>query len=185
MAGHRLFVAARPPAAVCAALTAAMGGVPDARWQTDEQLHVTLRFIGEVDRHQAEDIAVALDRVRHPAIEASLGPAGTFERHGRIDTLWVGLQPRELLASLHARIDGALRTAGVAPDGRTFLPHVTLARFSRGAAGPADAALRIIVPTVEPFAIERFALYESRLGSEGASYEPIAHYRLDRIGPNP
>ncbi len=182
MAAHRLFVGARPPAAVRAALAGAMGGIPGARWQADEQLHVTLRFIGEVDGHQAEDIAIALDRVRHPAFEATLGDAGVFERQGRIDSLWAGLHPRAAFAGLHARIDGALRAAGVAPDRRAFLPHVTLARFARGAAPTAEVALRVAVPAIGAFAIERFTLYESRLGSEGASYEAIAHYRLGGTG---
>ena len=181
MAGHRLFVAARPPAAVRAALIAAMGGVAGARWQNDDQLHVTLRFIGAVDRHQAEDIAVALARVRHPPIDATLGAYGTFARQGRIDTLWVGLQPRDRLTSLHVRVDAALRVAGVAPDARAFLPHVTLARFGRTAAPTEDVAMRVAPLPVGPFTLDRFALYESRLGADGATYEPVAHYRLDAV----
>ena len=179
MAGHRLFVAARPPARIRAALIGAMGGVTGARWQDDEQLHMTLRFVGEVDRHQAEDIAVALGHVRHPAIAASLGACGTFERQGRIDTLWVGVEPRAALAALHARIDRALGQAGVAPDRRAFLPHVTLARFGRGAAPAADVVMRIAIPARGPFAVDRMILFESRLGSDGARYEAIAHYPLD------
>ncbi len=85
-----------------------MGGVPGARWQSDEQLHVTLRFVGEVDRHQAEDIAAALGHVRHPRSMLRTGPVGTFERQGRIDTLWVGIQPRDRIAPLHDKIDRAL-----------------------------------------------------------------------------
>ena len=122
---------------------------------------------------------MALDRVRHPAIEATLGACGTFDKQGRIDTLWVGIQPRAALAALHQRIDQALRPAGIAPDMRAFLPHVTLARFARAAAPTADVAMRIALPVAGPFAITRFALYESRLGSEGAAYEAIAHYPLD------
>lgn len=178
MAGHRLFVAATPPAAVRAALLAAMGGIAGARWQSDEQLHITLRFIGEVDRHCAEDIAVALGGVRHPPLSLALGAGGTFDRQGRIDTLWVGVQPRDAVASLHARIDRALGRAGVAAETRAFLPHITLARFSRGSARGADIASRIAVPPLPPFSITRFALYESRLGTEGAAYEAIAYYPL-------
>src|SRR3546814_10503522 len=60
---HRLFVAIRPPAAIRKALLSIMGGVEGARWQSDDQLHLTLRFIGEVDRHRADDIAAALATV--------------------------------------------------------------------------------------------------------------------------
>jgi RNA 2',3'-cyclic 3'-phosphodiesterase len=94
MAHHRLFVALRPPAVTRTTLLGIMGGLPGARWQDDAQLHCTLRFIGEVDRHRAEDIAAALERVRRPAMTLSLGSAGMFERNGRVDTLWIGVQPR-------------------------------------------------------------------------------------------
>ena len=59
---RRLFVAIRPPAPIRALLLDAMGGIGGARWQSDDQLHLTLRFIGEVDRHLAGDIHAALDR---------------------------------------------------------------------------------------------------------------------------
>ena len=178
MADHRLFVAATPPATIRAALTVAMGGMPGARWQTDEQLHVTLRFIGSVDRHQAEDIAAVLGHVRHPPIMLELGTVGTFDRQGRIDTLWIGIQPRDRIAPLHDRIDRALVQAGVPADARAFRPHVTLARFTRGTAPDRAMASRMTIPPLPAFAIERFALYESHLGAGGASYEAIAHYQL-------
>ena len=66
---HRLFVALRPPPAIRARLLAAMGGVPGARWQDDDQLHLTLRFIGEVDRPVAEDIAAALGTIHAPPLD--------------------------------------------------------------------------------------------------------------------
>ena len=65
-----------------------MGGIAGARWQDDDQLHLTLRFIGEVDRHVATDVAAALGSVRHPPFELAVSGVGTFDRKGRIDTLW-------------------------------------------------------------------------------------------------
>jgi len=73
---HRLFVAIRPPQPIRQALLSLMGSVANARWQNDEQLHLTLRFIGEVDRHQAEDIAAILGSVHHPALEIGLEQVG-------------------------------------------------------------------------------------------------------------
>ena len=179
MAHHRLFVAIRPPAAIRAALLGLMGGVPGARWQTDGQLHCTLRFIGEVDRHQAEDIAALLGHVRHPGFALTLAGGGSFERNGRVDALWVGVQPRERIKALHDKIDRALRQAGVGPDGRAFLPHITLARFSRSAAPPAGIGADIAPPPLDPFPVTSFELFESHLGSEGAVYDTIARYPLD------
>ncbi|NIJ31868.1 RNA 2',3'-cyclic phosphodiesterase [Sphingomonas oligoaromativorans] len=181
MAHHRLFVALRPPAAVRGALLRAMGGVPGARWQSDEQLHITLRFIGEVDRHRAEDIAASLGHIRHPGFPLTLTESGTFERNGRVDALWIGVQPRERIKALHDKIDRTLAQAGVAPDGRAFLPHITLARFARSAAPPPDAAAGIVAPSLDPFAVTSFELFESHLGSEGAVYDTIARYPLDPV----
>ena len=76
---HRLFVAIRPPRPIRERLMAAMGGISGARWQSDDQLHLTLRFIGEVDRHRAGDVHAALGAIRHPALEIALNGIGTFE----------------------------------------------------------------------------------------------------------
>jgi RNA 2',3'-cyclic 3'-phosphodiesterase len=178
MALHRLFVALRPPAATRALLTGLMGGVPGARWQDDAQLHCTLRFVGEVDRHQAEDVAAALGNVRSEALRLSLGPAGAFDRKGRVDTLWVGVQPREAVAALHGRVDAALRRVGIAPDDRAFVPHITVARFARGEAPAPEVARAIMPPAGHHFEARHFELFESHLGSEGAIYETVARYPL-------
>ena len=78
----RLFVGLDLPESIKAALLASMGGVANARWQTAEQFHLTLRFIGEVDRHQAADIAAALGRVNVRPFVAELGDPGLFEHRG-------------------------------------------------------------------------------------------------------
>src|SRR3546814_7637763 len=93
MSGHRLFVALRPPRPVRTALIAAMHGIAAARWQSDEQLHLTLRFIGEVDRHRAEDVAAALGALHAPAVEARIAGVGVFERQGRPHMAWAGVEP--------------------------------------------------------------------------------------------
>lgn len=178
---HRLFVALRPPPAIRALLIAAMGGVPGARWQTDEQLHLTLRYIGEVDGPRADDIAMALAAIHAPAPEIAINGVGAFDRQGRIDALWAGVTPHDALAALHRKLDQALVRIGLAPERRAFLPHVTLARMSRGAGSGPDpirwqadhAAL-----SSGPFRPEHLILYESHLGRERAEYEPVARWPL-------
>ena len=176
---HRLFVALRPPPAIRALLVAAMGGVPHARWQDDEQLHLTLRFIGEVDRPQAEDIAAALGQVHAEAPTLAIAGVGRFEKGGRTDAIWAGVTPRQPLAALHARVDRALAQAGVAPDTRAYLPHITLARLRRGA-GVEPAIARFLADRAALssacFAPDALLLFESRLGREGARYEAVARY---------
>jgi 2'-5' RNA ligase len=177
---HRLFVAIRPPRAMREALLAMMGGIPNARWQSDEQLHLTLRFIGEVDRHAAEDIAAALGTIHHPRFAIAIDGVGSFDREGRAGALWAGIGPMAALKALHEKIDQALRNgAGLPPEGRAYLPHVTLARLGRDA-GPIDGALaRGAGVRSAPVEIAEFCLYESTLGREGSIYEIVGRYRLD------
>jgi 2'-5' RNA ligase len=172
-----LFVALRPPAATRAALLAAMARIPGARWQDDGQLHCTLRFIGEVDRHQAEDVAAALGGVRHPAMTLRLGSPGVFERKGRVDTLWVGVKPRDAIEPLHLKIDRALHKAGIPPDARAFVPHITIARFARGDAdagrrGPDHRAHRAFVRDRSLRAVRKPARFGRRALRNGVPLSP-------------
>src|SRR5690349_2293988 len=109
----RLFVAIRPPSEIRDRLLALMGGVRGARWQTDDQLHLTLRFIGEVDRRQAEDLDAALRSVWQPAFTLTLNGLGAFDRRGEPTALWAGVAPQEPLRSLHKKIDQAIVRAGL------------------------------------------------------------------------
>ena len=174
----RLFVAIRPPRAVRERLAAAMGGISGARWQADEQLHLTLRFIGDMHRRQAEDAHAALSAIRHAPFEAKLSGVGFFEHRGRPDTVWAGVAPQELLEKLHNKIDQALVRAGLDPDRRAFLPHITLARLSRSS-GPIGGFLEQAGDLASPpFAVDRFALFESDLTAERAVYSILADYPL-------
>jgi 2'-5' RNA ligase len=175
---HRLFVGIRPPAVIRAQLRALMGGVPGARWQNDDQLHCTLRFIGEVDRHAAQDIAIALAGVRYPAFEVALHGVGQFDSRGRPNALWAGLHPHDALAQLHHKVDQAIVRAGQAPERRAYLPHVTLARMN-ASAGATDRFLEAHAGLASAsFAVEHFLLFESTLGREGAIYETVERYPL-------
>ena len=177
---HRLFVAITPPTPIRARLLAAMGGVRGARWLDEDQLHLTLRFIGEVDRHVAGDVHAALGSVHHPRFEIALNGVGTFERRGEPVVIWAGVTPHELLKALHKKIDQACLLAGVEPDRRAYTPHITLARLGRGA-GPVQALIEDSGALAgEPFAVDEFRLYESELGADGAVYSVVASYRLDQ-----
>ncbi len=101
----RLFLSLVPPGPVRALLRDRMQGLVAARWQSDAQLHATLRFIGETDRHGAEALLLALGAERFTRIEARLDGFGWFDRRDRVDQLWAGLAPRDSLAALHARLD--------------------------------------------------------------------------------
>lgn len=179
---HRLFVAIRPPRAIRAILLGLMESVPGARWQRDDQLHLTLRFVGEVDRHLAQDVAAALGAIHHPRFDLALDRIGQFDRKGRLDTLWVGVTPHDTLKMLHNKIDQALVRVGIEPDSRTYLPHITIARFGRGA-GPVGGLMTLSGGiTSEPYEMTEFCLYESDLGHDGAVYSIVERYPLGQGG---
>jgi 2'-5' RNA ligase len=178
MSTHRLFVALRPPRAIREMLISAMQGVSGARWQSDEQLHLTLRFIGEVDRHRAEDIAAALGAIYAPAVTARIAGVDLFERQGRPHMLWAGVEPHEPLAALHRKVDQLLARVGVAPETRAFVPHITLARLNRGS-GPVASFLALNSDLASaPFEFGHVTLYESEMGHGGSRYHPVARYPL-------
>jgi RNA 2',3'-cyclic 3'-phosphodiesterase len=175
---HRLFVAIRPPAAIRGRLLGAMGGISGARWQSEDQLHLTLRFIGEVDRHRAGDIHAALGGIHHPRFEIALNGIGAFDRRGWPDAVWAGVSPHEPLKALHNKVDGALARVGVDPDQRAFLPHITLARLKRSSGPVGNLVEQAGGLASPPFAIDHFALYESTLAPEGAVYSIVERYPL-------
>ena len=175
---HRLFVALRPGVRVrrhC--LDAIAGGPPGWRWQREDQLHVTLRFIGEVDRPRAEDIAAALGSIVAPTVELGLHGVGFFDQ-GRQGVLFARAIPREPLAALHKKVDRALSAAGLNPERRAFLPHITLARRGRDAIDPAGWLEAHAALSAPPEPVGEFILYESHLGRDGPHYEPMAEYPL-------
>jgi 2'-5' RNA ligase len=175
---HRLFVAIRPPRAIRERLLSLMGGVSRARWQSDEQLHLTLRFIGDVDRHVAQDVAAALGSIHHPQFDIAGDGLGTFERRGMANAIWMGVTPQEPLRALHNKVDQACLLAGVQPDRRAYHPHITLARLGRSA-GAVDALLESSGGAVTPaFTVDSFCLFESALTPEGSVYSIVERYPL-------
>ncbi|MBX9813867.1 MAG: 2'-5' RNA ligase [Proteobacteria bacterium SG_bin5] len=182
---HRLFVALRPPPAIRARLSELMAGIPDARWQSDAQLHLTLRYIGEVDARMADDVLLALGQLRGAAPEVALAGVGRFGGERAGDALWAGVAPAAPLALLHKKVDQALARIGLPREGRAYLPHITIARLPRRASAPAVEAFlaRHAGLASAPFVMDALLLYESRLGQEGAHYEAVARWPLDAAAP--
>jgi 2'-5' RNA ligase len=175
---HRLFVAVRPPESIRDLLIDAMDDSPDFRWQDEEQLHITLRFVGEVDRPVANDLADALSRIRSAAFAIRIKGVGRFEQRS-FGALWAGVEPKESLAALAAKIERACQTIGLEPERRAYHPHITLARWKGRRSREFAAFLeRKGDLTSGPFKVDRFILFESRLSRHGAHYEEVASYPL-------
>jgi 2'-5' RNA ligase len=175
---HRLFIAIRPPAPVRDALIDSMEGDEDARWQDEDALHLTLRFIGEVESPAANDLTGQLAQIDWPAFELRVAGVGTFERKGSPHAIWARVAHSEPLEGLRQKVERACELAGLGRETRRFTPHITLARLNRSArpiggwmAAHGDLA-------AGPWMAEDFVLYESHLGHTGAHYEAVEVYPL-------
>lgn len=176
----RLFVALPVPEHISDALLDTMECVENARWQDADNLHLTLRFIGDVDARLAEDVHSALSQVRSRAFAVEIRGVGHFERKGAGKAIWAAIAPCPALVDLQNSVEMACRKAGLAVETRSFLPHITLARLNR-ASGPIDGWLSAHASLAPgPFMADHFALYESHLGEGGAEYEALETYPLAR-----
>lgn len=154
-------------------------GISGARWVPPENYHVTLRFIGEVPPHRAEEIDMALAAMRGRGCDLTLAGVGTFSKGGRATTLWIGVERNPRLEHLQNKIETALQRAGLEPERRRFQPHLTLARLDN----TSELKLAGFVQAhnlfrAEPMAVEHFTLFSSLLGKEQAVYTAEEEYRL-------
>jgi 2'-5' RNA ligase len=175
----RLFVALDLPPELRAELAALAGGIPGARWVPPENYHLTLRFIGEVENWQAQEVDDALAAIRGHAFDLSLAGLGTFEKAGRIHALWVGAERNEALARLQHKVETALQRTGLPAERKRFCPHVTLARTERA---PPEKVVAFVQAhnlfRARPVRVAHFTLFSSRLGKEASVYTPEADYGL-------
>lgn len=175
----RLFVGIDLPAAIDDHLALVGGGIPGARWLDTEQLHLTLRFVGEVDGGTKARLEDALAHVHQAPFELGVAGVGTFPPRGRARTLWAGVEPAEPVRTLAAKIERAVVDAGLPPEPRNFAPHVTLARLRDSPQGRVMAFLQhhALLRTTT-FEVDAFLLYSSVLSPKGAKYRVEHHYPL-------
>jgi 2'-5' RNA ligase len=172
----RLFTALTLPDAVTDGLLDTMEGIPAARWQDAEQLHLTLTFLGEVPAPGVDDLLLALSRVDFAPFALNLSGVGHFEHKGRVKALWAGVAPSPALEALQGRVAQACAMAGYPPEARRFVPHVTLARMSGSVPQvPAWLASHALL-AAPPFTVSRFTLFASTLSPVGSHYTPVEHF---------
>ncbi len=179
----RLFVAIDLPAELRDRLAAMSCGLPGARWVRSEQLHLTLRFIGEVDGVMFQAIREALGQVRGGAFSMQLDGVGYFPPRKKPRVVWVGIRENPDLVRLRNRIESSLVRTGLAPEQRKFFPHITLARLNRTPVSRVGRYLEAHALFRSPgFRVRRFRLYSSVLGRNGASHCVEQEYPLSEQG---
>lgn len=166
----RLFVALEIPQDAALSLSLLRGGLPGARWIDVENYHLTLRFIGNVEGHVADEVAGALDRIRRSPFRLQLAGVGAFGSK-KPHALWAGVKASPEMNALQGEIERNFQRIGLAADPRRFTPHVTVARLR-----DVDASLVARWMSArgnfvtEPFKVARFVLMSSRGASGGGPY---------------
>ena len=175
-----LFVAVIVPSAIAARLAALGGAIPGGRQVPAENMHVTLRYLGEVDAPLADEVCEALTTVRHSPFVLEVSGVGFFGKRKDPRLLYAGVRPHDGLVALHHKVEGLLMQLGVPPRERKYHPHITLARLKGAASqhvGDFLAANSLLLSP--PFEIRSFALYESHRRHDGSHYRLIREYALE------
>jgi len=176
---YRLFAAIDLPAEIKKQLAAICFGVPGAKWISADQLHLTLRFIGEVDGGMFKDIKDILSGVRIEPFSMRLKGLGYFPPRQTPRVVWVGVEKNETLLRLRNKIETILVRSGLKPEGRKYSPHITLARLKQT---PAVKVGNFLAEnglfTSVSFWVDDFYLYSSKLTPKGAIHKIEASYPL-------
>ncbi len=177
----RLFVALPLPQAIRKTLASLCAGLPGARWVPPENMHVTLRFLGELSGDVIDDVDAALSGISAPAFSLALGGVGHFGNGARPRAIWAGVARDPALFHLHDKIESAVVRAGLAPDRQKFTPHVTLSR-PKGTSIPKlqDYLSAHSLFRSDPWEVSRFTLFSSFLAHTNAIYREESRYPLLR-----
>lgn len=185
----RLFAAIPLPEATVERLARLQGGLPGTRWVRPENMHITLRFIGEVDEGTAQDVDAALAAIEAKPFTVTLSGLGSFGKGHRTHTLWVGVEKNPALHALRDKAESAIVRTGLPPEERKYSPHVTLARLGSGLGDNAAPKLARFLEAngmfqEGPLTVDRFCLYESILGRSGPVYHELRRYPLGGWSPD-
>lgn len=173
----RLFIAIDLPPAQRDRIRSICSGLPGTRWTPAEQIHLTLRFIGEVDGDLYRQIADTLAEIKTEPLTLKINGLGYFPPRRTPRVLWVGLENNDGLLQLRNRIEAALVRIGLEPEERKFSPHITIARFKK----PSLDRIMAFMATnnlfeLPPFPVKKFHLYSSKLTATGAIHQLEASY---------
>ena len=175
----RLFVAVELPDRIREALEAISHGLPGANWVRPDNLHLTLRFLGEMDEDEADSVRAQLESVEGSAFCLELCGLGQFLGSRHAETLWAAVAESEPLTRLRKSVDRAISAAGLNVPKKNFHAHVTVARLRNT---PLPRLKEYLAEfgdfRTEAFDVDEFALISSVLRPEGAVYTIEESYRL-------
>ncbi|MBN2331411.1 MAG: RNA 2',3'-cyclic phosphodiesterase [Candidatus Aenigmarchaeota archaeon] len=178
----RLFIACEIPEQVRKKLVTLQEDIGEEqariKWVEMKNIHLTMKFLGEVDDGKVEEIKSSLSKIKSKAIDAHVSGFGVFPNESYVRVMWVGLEPAHDLGKLHDGIDAALSSLGFGTDS-SFRPHVTLGRVrsvmdKNGLMRKIAEAKESLADIGSKFRIDEFKLKKSTLTPRGPVYEDVA-----------
>lgn len=166
----RLFTGIELPLEIRTRLSLLSAPLTGARWVPADDLHLTLRFLGDIDGRTADEFIDSILPFTVEPFDMTLSGLGVFGSQ-RPDVIWAGAEPKNVLTRLHQWHERAARAAGLEADSRPFVPHVTLARL-RGTK-PHEVAQFLEgrgVIALPAFRVTRLAIFSARPGTGGGPY---------------
>ncbi|MDD2337986.1 MAG: RNA 2',3'-cyclic phosphodiesterase [Geobacteraceae bacterium] len=176
---HRLFVAIDLPEKIKLAIHSLRCPISGAKWVAEEQLHLTLRFIGDADDDLLNRIATRLSCITAAPFSLAMMGVGCFPPKRDPKVLWVGVAKNEALLKVQYAVEKALLTCGLEPEIRSFSPHITIARLKQTSAVLLAPFLQKNNCFSTPFfPVTEFILYSSTLALQGAIHRQEALFPL-------
>jgi RNA 2',3'-cyclic 3'-phosphodiesterase len=176
----RLFLAIPVPEPACEAIGLVQNGLNGARWSPPENLHITLRFIGDCDASVARELDDAIGAIRVAPFEVTAKGVNHFGED-QPHAMWLGVQKSAPLIALHKACERACRQIGLEAEKRTYTPHITICYLPRHQPPAPIIAYeqRHSLLSLPPWTTDRFYLYSSSMQASGPSrYRIEAEYPL-------
>lgn len=183
----RLFIAINLPhdvrSEVIAAAATLREAVPELAWVSDQRLHLTLKFLGDVQDGQVKELAAAVAAVagRHREFVMALGGVGAFPNFRRARVVWLGIEQEARLELLHHDVELACESLGFELEGRPFRPHLTLARVKHPLPEARMRALSRAGKQTDfrtDFVVRSVDLMSSELSQSGPTYRTVVSAAL-------
>ncbi len=176
---YRLFLAIDLPDRIKSRINSICTGLDGVKWENEDQIHLTLRFIGDTDARMVDDIIVSLLEFRGKSFPLELNGLGHFSSKGNPKVIWAGVVESRELLHLYKKVNTNLIQCGVDQEHRKFAPHITLCRVKKCSSSRiADYLSYYGLFRTEPFVVSQFHLYSSKLTQKGAIHEKLKSFDL-------
>ena len=153
--------------------------IPVLKWTKIEQLHITLKFLGDTSNELFPEVMETLKSVKWEKFKLSIQSTGFFPNRQRAEVFWLGINEETKLIDLKNEIDKSLLSLGILPEKREFAPHLTLLRlkYAESRTLPDKLEKTFAAFTPQTFKVNSFYLYSSKLDRSGAIHSKEAEYK--------